>query len=132
MRASSASLIGAQLRAARQARGLTLYQAERLCGARWDYLQAIEQESWAALPRAQEPESHPGNGEGAPLGATLSQAPLASPVSDDNSSAGPVYTRWWFWTAVGAVVVAGGVSAYLIFGRNENCSAAMGATCGKW
>ena len=86
----------------------------------------------AALPRAQEPESHPGNGEGAPLGATLSQAPLASPVSDDNSSAGPVYTRWWFWTAVGAVVVAGGVSAYLIFGRNENCSAAMGATCGKW
>jgi transcriptional regulator with XRE-family HTH domain len=52
-RDSSAGLLGAQLRAARQARGLTLYQAERLCGARWDYLQAIEQESWAALPRAQ-------------------------------------------------------------------------------
>jgi CheY-like chemotaxis protein len=44
--------LGTQLRAARQERGLSLYQAERLCHVRWDYLQALEREDWEFGPRA--------------------------------------------------------------------------------
>jgi CheY-like chemotaxis protein len=44
--------LGQQLRLARQERGLSLYQAERLCHVRWDYLQALEQENWEYAPRA--------------------------------------------------------------------------------
>lgn len=44
-------LLGARLQAERQARGISLYQAEQMCLVRWDYLQAIEQENWTYLPR---------------------------------------------------------------------------------
>jgi CheY-like chemotaxis protein len=47
------SRLGPRLRAERQARGLSLYQAERLCRVRWDYLQALEQENWDYMPRQQ-------------------------------------------------------------------------------
>lgn len=45
--------LGPRLYATRLARGLSLYQAERLCHVRWDYLQAIEQENWDYMPRPQ-------------------------------------------------------------------------------
>lgn len=42
-------------------------------------------------------------------------APPPSP-SDDQ----PIYTKWWFWTAVGGVVVAGLVTA-LVLSRDPSC-----------
>lgn len=41
-----------RLRQAREAAGLTLYLVERRTGIRWDYLQALEQGAFEALPRA--------------------------------------------------------------------------------
>ena len=39
------------LREARQTAGLTLYAVERRLGIRWDYVQALEQGSFSAIPR---------------------------------------------------------------------------------
>lgn len=41
---------GPVLRDARRRRGLSLYQAERECRVRWDYLQAVEEEQWDYIP----------------------------------------------------------------------------------
>jgi tetratricopeptide (TPR) repeat protein len=43
----------------------------------------------------------------------------------------PVYTRWWFWTGVGAVVAAGAVTA-VVLGRNDTLKQVcpVGATGG--
>jgi CheY-like chemotaxis protein/transcriptional regulator with XRE-family HTH domain len=43
--------LGAAFLAARQARGLSLHDAERGCGVRWEYLQAIEREHFEFIPR---------------------------------------------------------------------------------
>lgn len=40
-----------QLRVVRHAKGLSLLQMERRIGVRWDYLQAIEQSNFTAVPR---------------------------------------------------------------------------------
>jgi CheY-like chemotaxis protein len=45
--------LGDRLRDERQGRGMSLYQAERLCRVRWDYLQALEQEHWEYVPSVQ-------------------------------------------------------------------------------
>lgn len=45
--------IGGRLRQARQARGLSLLQAERACRVRWEFLQAIEYNNYDYVPRAQ-------------------------------------------------------------------------------
>jgi CheY-like chemotaxis protein len=45
--------LGQRVREARQVRGLSLHQVERACKIRWEFLQAIEQENWAYVPRAQ-------------------------------------------------------------------------------
>jgi DNA-binding response OmpR family regulator len=45
--------IGPYLRVTRQSRGISLYDAERGCQVRWEYLQAIEQENWSYLPPGQ-------------------------------------------------------------------------------
>ncbi len=45
--------LGQRLREARQSRGLTLHQVERLCKVRWEFLQAIEQENFEYVPRVQ-------------------------------------------------------------------------------
>ncbi len=42
--------VGQRMRETRQRRGITLYQAERACRIRWEFLQAIEQENWSYLP----------------------------------------------------------------------------------
>jgi tetratricopeptide (TPR) repeat protein len=47
--------------------------------------------------------------------ATLVRADASAPASasqDDRSS--PVYTQWWFWTGIGAVVAGGVVAAILL------------------
>lgn len=43
-------------------------------------------------------------------------APAPAPAPAPERRAGPFYTRWWFWTAVGAVV-AGGVTAAVVVTR---------------
>jgi tetratricopeptide (TPR) repeat protein len=50
--------------------------------------------------------------------------PGAVPPSQDESH--PIYTRWWFWTGVGAVV-AGGILILLLANRDPSCP--PGRTC---
>lgn len=45
--------LGQRLEVARKQRGLTLHQAEHVCGVRWDFLQALEREHFEYMPRAQ-------------------------------------------------------------------------------
>ncbi len=45
--------LGLRLREARIAKGITLVQAARDCNTRWEFLQAIEQENYAYVPRPQ-------------------------------------------------------------------------------
>ncbi|PDW03476.1 response regulator [Candidatus Viridilinea mediisalina] len=45
--------LGAQLSAARRQRGLSLHDAAQACGVRWEFLQAIEQEEFGYVPRAE-------------------------------------------------------------------------------
>jgi CheY-like chemotaxis protein len=44
--------LGPQLSAARHDRGLSLHDAGQACGVRWEFLQAIEQEQFSYVPRA--------------------------------------------------------------------------------
>src|SRR3712207_6937254 len=44
------TLFRSRMREARQQRGITLYQAERDCRVRWEFLQAIEHENWSYMP----------------------------------------------------------------------------------
>jgi tetratricopeptide (TPR) repeat protein len=55
-----------------------------------------------------------------------SVAPLIRSPASDNAESPSIASRWWFWTAVGAVVVAGGVTAFLLT-RPDNCMS--GAKC---
>jgi DNA-binding response OmpR family regulator len=44
-------LLGQRMREARLRRGFSLHQIERACKVRWEFLQAIEQENFAYVPR---------------------------------------------------------------------------------
>ena len=48
-----------------------------------------------------------------------SEAPLTAP-SPSPADEHPIYTKWWFWTAVGGVVVAGLLTA-LLLSRDPSC-----------
>jgi hypothetical protein len=61
-----------------------------------------------------------------PSPAHVSSTPPTSPGAD------PFYARWGFWAIVGAVVVAGGVAAYLLTRGNDCSSSPMGGTCEGW
>lgn len=37
-----------------------------------------------------------------------------APKPADDETAGSVWSRWWFWTALGVVVIAGGATAYVL------------------
>jgi len=63
------------------------------------------------LPAAVSPQV-----SGAPNGATLTEA--APPPSAEESPGKPIYKKWWFWTAVGAVA-AGSVAVVLLSGRSS-------------
>ncbi len=56
-------------------------------------------------------------------GAALN-APTADQAPDDEKS-GPVYTRWWFWTAIG--VVAAGAVLVAVTASGSDCES--GRTC---
>jgi hypothetical protein len=52
------------------------------------------------------PGAYPPGSEQQPSGALVAQ-----PSQPQPASSGPVYTKWWFWTIVGVVVVGGVVTA---------------------
>lgn len=55
--------------------------------------------------------------EGAVIAAEGSEAePLAIPVESPTAGAAPVYKKWWFWTGIGAAVVAGTVGVLALTG----------------
>jgi hypothetical protein len=55
------------------------------------------------------PAYPPGGDQQQPSGALVGQ-----PAQPQPDSSGPVYTKWWFWTIVGAVVVGGVVTAVVL------------------
>ena len=60
-----------------------------------------------AYPGAQgAPGAYPPGAEQQPAGALVAQ-----PAQPQSESSGPVYTKWWFWTIIGVVVVGGVVTA---------------------
>jgi tetratricopeptide (TPR) repeat protein len=40
--------------------------------------------------------------------------PIAAPDAAESSGGAPIYGKWWFWSGVGAVVVAGVVTAVVL------------------
>lgn len=76
--------------------------------------------SLTALPTAPEPKT------GAAPEALVSQP--ARPAEESS----PVYTRWWFWTIVGAAAVGAGLgiaAATGAFTKTQNADCRMGYTC---
>jgi hypothetical protein len=80
------------------------------------------------VPTAATPESAtatvpaPAPAPGLDLAAEQPPAPSESP---------PIYKTWWFWTGVGAVVVAGTVTAIVLANRSSGvCAGADGACMG--
>jgi len=60
--------------------------------------------------------------------AVLVNTPTSTPASEDS----PVYTRWWFWTIVGAVAVGAGLgiaAASGAFTKTSDATCTAGYTC---
>lgn len=57
---------------------------------------------------AAQPVETPHPAVAAPVDPRVAQTPVAQP------EAHPFYTRWWFWTAVGAVALAGATTAVVV------------------
>lgn len=54
-------------------------------------------------------------------------------TADESSS--PLYTRWWFWSAVGVVAVGAAVGGYLVLKKDPAgpvCPAMDGGKCSPW
>jgi hypothetical protein len=60
----------------------------------------------------------------------LTAPPPSNPPAHDESS--PVYTKWWFWTIIGAVIVGGvGVAAATgAFTKTKDAPCMAGTVCG--
>jgi hypothetical protein len=72
------------------------------------------------------------NGAPAPVSAdtttpVLVASPAEPPVPPTDGTT-PVYKKWWFWTAVGAVVIAG-VVAGVALSREQTPSCPEGRVC---
>jgi len=74
-----------------------------------------------AYPGTQGASAYPPGADQQPSGALVAQ-----PAPAQQESSGPVYTKWWFWTIVGAVVVGGVVTAVALSGGTSKppCPAA--------
>jgi hypothetical protein len=72
--------------------------------------------------------------DGAPAAETpnlIERGPGPTPSAEEGSS--PIYKRWWFWTAVGAVVVGAGATTFLLVRRSGSTAACdPGVMCGTW
>ena len=87
----------------------------------------------ALVTKASEPapdstvKALPGSGPAQNGGvANLASQPLP-PASA--SMARPVYARWWFWTGVGAVVIAGSVTAFVLTRHPGSACSGANYTC---
>ena len=69
----------------------------------------------APLPLAPAPNSAAAS-EASPLGATIALDSNGTNRSEPLETSAPLYTRWWLWAGVGAVVVGGVVAAVLLSG----------------
>ena len=77
------------------------------------------------VPGAYPPGAYPPGPDQQPNGALVAQPPPSPPASS-----GPVYTKWWFWTIIGAVVVGGAVTAVaLSSGTSKPACPATAITC---
>jgi hypothetical protein len=76
----------------------------------------------------------PGPGYAAPPPAGYGAQPpagslVAEPGPPPPAQSSPIYERWWFWTAIGAVVAGGIVAALLIPGGTTKPACPTGVTC---
>jgi hypothetical protein len=80
----------------------------------------------AAYPGAPgAPGAYPPGADQQPAGALVAQ-----PAQPQAESSGPVYTKWWFWTIIGVVVVGGAVTAIaLSSGTSKPACPATAITC---
>jgi hypothetical protein len=58
-----------------------------------------------------------------------SGALVAQPSQPQPASSGPVYTKWWFWTIVGVVVVGGVVTAVALSSGTSKPPCPAGVLC---
>lgn len=79
------------------------------------YLAEARAESAPPEPTPVPPAPHPTFAPPAPR----AEAPVL--VTPPSAEARPVYKRWWFWAAVGAVVVGGTVTAIALWPREPSC-----------
>jgi hypothetical protein len=79
-----------------------------------------------AYPGAQGvPGAYPPGTDQQPSGALVAQ-----PAEPQAGSSGPVYTKWWFWTIIGVVVVGGVVTAVaLSSGTSKPACPSSAITC---
>lgn len=74
-------------------------------------------------PAAPEPAVPPAAITTAPAPASSAadsgQVPLLTAQSTPPPASTPVYKRWWFWTGIGAVIVGGAVTAFILT-RDDN------------
>ena len=68
--------------------------------------------------------TRPGADQQQPSGALVAQ-----PAQPQPASSGPVYTKWWFWTIVGAVVVGGVVTAVALSSGTSKPDCPAGVCC---
>jgi hypothetical protein len=67
--------------------------------------------------------------EAAPAPATPAGLDLSAKPAGSEAEKPPIYKTWWFWTGVGAVVVAGTVTAILIANRSTGACDGAGIAC---
>jgi hypothetical protein len=70
----------------------------------------------------------------APAPSATEQTPslVAQPgAAADEASDRPVYARWWFWTAIGAVA-AGGIAAAILLSRGQSSPCDANVKCTTW
>jgi hypothetical protein len=72
------------------------------------------------------PSAYPPGGDQQPPSGTL----VAQPAQAETGSSGPVYSKWWFWTIVGAVVVGGVVTAVALTSGTSKPDCPAGVLCG--
>ena len=105
-------------------------EAEQLTGARPPPPAPVSPVSPAAPAGGPPPSSGAGAPPPSPPAIALNAPPPSPPQSDavlTNSPGAltspdehPIYTRWWFWTAIGGVVVTGVILA-LLLNRDPSC-----------
>jgi hypothetical protein len=72
--------------------------------------------------------SPPGPTGGSPAGAPATAAAPA-PSTEPAGPGAPITRRWWFWTGIGALAVAGIITAVAAGGGSERLPCPTGAVC---